>query len=690
MQKCVLISNDSRTATQMRGWFRLFENQPYLQIFTNISAFEAAYANRIKQRDLLIDDNAPVEPSGADEKSKAQLIEVEAELTPIRLLILDLDTVSSRPLDWLVSTISKLRALGHISDITGFKTLLLAYDDPQTRPEKFRHESVDDMALKPLDQQLFLQKVELLLSDTADSAQSFLFRARTEHKIEIGKDTIIDEISDFAVSIRNPTALAEGVFAILHSSIFGSSTNSSRIFGRCYASVKHPQFEGQWLVRFTFFGISSEQLSEIRKFIRNRQIPNRSRGQRAPANRSKEKLPPRHRIAVIDLNRDILAQSQTCVEENFERTAAILFPSYTRFLSDLAKLSGQAATVSVAIEDDEAESSGEGAIPGGRSTLIISEGTYDLIDFEPHLNPNTRFLGRPVQDWKARSQDWFYSVPKSDLEDFNEFLGYTETGGQGVTGVRFVDQDGLMVYAEAKGVLVPSSNPEIPATLRLELKQIDRSAWMDLNRLVSKGATPDQYRFDGLIIDGGLLRSEVTEWLDGLHSSLVRARALLPTEPLPKIFVLADQDSKIQPHSFAHKGITDFVYKPIDRKLLVDKLAIAMPQLMRSVLPETPPFVPCEVAAQICKQIQLEELSEYGLTVSHSTPFKPRIFMRFFSQLFGETADGVLARCTASFRGPGDDPIFKCHFVFFGCSDELHKRIRNWIREDYVQKKESG
>jgi hypothetical protein len=63
--------------------------------------------------------------------------------------------------------------------------------------------------------------------------------------------------------------------------------------------------------------------------------------------------------------------------------------------------------------------------------------------------------------------------------------------------------------------------------------------------------------------------------------------------------------------------------------------------------------------------------------------------MRFFSPLFGNQADGVLARCAASLPAGGEDPMYKCHFVFFGCSDELHKRIRTWIREDYVQKKES-
>lgn len=690
MQKCVLLSNDSRSATQMRGWFKLFENQPYLQTFSSISAFETAYANPIKMRDFLIGDDAPVEPNEGDELSKAQLLEVEAELTPIRLLIVDLDTVNSRPLDWIVATLAKLRELGHISDATGFKTLLLGYDDPHIRPERFRHESVDDMALKPLDQQLLLQKVELLLADKPDVTPTFLFRARAEDVIEIGKDTIIDEMSDFAISIRNPAPLADGVFAVIHSSTFGSTASSSRMLGRCYASVKHPQLEGLWLVRFTLFGITNQQLAEIRKFIRSRQMPNRNRTNRPTPARQKEKLPPRHRVAVIDLDREILGQVQTCVEENFDRTAAVLFPSYTRFLSGLAKLSGQGGGNAGAVDDEEADSSAEGAIPGGRITLIISEGSYELLDFEPSLKPKDLYLGRPAEDWKSRPQDWFYSVPKSDLEDFNEFLSYTETGGHGVTGVRFVDQDGLMVHAEAKGSLVPSTSPDVPATLRLELKQIDRPAWMDLNRLVSKGATPDQYRFDSLIIDGGLLRTEVAEWLEGLHSALVRARVLLPSEPLPKIFVLADEESKIQPSAFSHKGVTDFLYKPIDRKLLIDKLAVALPHLTRTTLPDAPPFVPCELTTQVCKNIKLEELSEFGLTVLHPTPFKPKVFMRFFSPLLGDLADGVLARCTASLSGTGDNPMYKCHFVFFGCSDELHKRIRTWIREDYVHKKESG
>lgn len=690
MQKCVLISSDVRVAQQLRGWFRLFATAPYLETYTSLKAFEEKYLQPLLQKDLMIDD-APPSPEALDKATIALNLEVEASITAVRLLIVDLDTVATKPLDWLVATRDRLRGLGHIADHVGFRTLLLGYDDPHLKPERFRHEAIDDMVLKPLDQQLFLQKVELLLADKPDITPTFLFRARAEGDIEIGKDTIVDEVSDFAISIRNPAPIAEGVFAQIHLKVFGSTVATGHALGRCYASVRHPQYEGLWLVRFSLFGVTNEQLVEIRKFIRGRQMPGRAKlssKSRAAAPPSKNKLPPRYRVAVIDLNRSILSLAQGTVEENFDRTAVTTFPSYTRFLAGLAKLSGNVESATQ--EEDDIVAMIFGAIPGGRTTLVITDKDYEMLAFEPPLKAHETFLGRPSEEWLQRGSEWMNYIPKTDHEDFNEFLSYTATGGHGVTGVRFVDGAGGTVYAEAKGRFQPANAvTEQEAELRLDIKQIEREAWMDLNRLVAKGATADQYKFDAIIIDGGLIRSEPGEWLEGLHNALVRSKVIAASEPPPKIFILADEESTVLPKQFTHRGISDFIFKPFDRKLLTDKMSVALPQFSRAVMLESSPFVPCELTAQVCKSIPLEELSEYGLTVNYPTPFKPRVFMRFFSKLFGETNDGVLARCVASVSTGGNEPTYKCHFVFFGCSDELHKRIRNWIREDYVQKKES-
>lgn len=65
--------------------------------------------------------------------------------------------------------------------------------------------------------------------------------------------------------------------------------------------------------------------------------------------------------------------------------------------------------------------------------------------------------------------------------------------------------------------------------------------------------------------------------------------------------------------------------------------------------------------------------------------------VRFFSPIFIPRSEGIIGRCLMSEQiGKGEKAYFACHFMFFGMSDELFHRIRKWIREDYVQGKESA
>jgi hypothetical protein len=96
--------------------------------------------------------------------------------------------------------------------------------------------------------------------------------------------------------------------------------------------------------------------------------------------------------------------------------------------------------------------------------------------------------------------------------------------------------------------------------------------------------------------------------------------------------------------------------------------------------------VPCEVNAKLGKEVLMSELSEFGLAISQPSPFKERIFMRFYSRLFGDEGGWIAGRCHSCEKDNHD--TFKCQFMFFGPTDDLLQRIRRWIREDYVAKKE--
>jgi hypothetical protein len=274
-----------------------------------------------------------------------------ASAVPIRLLIVDLDLLGAKALEWVKQTRQKLGELGHSSAQVQMRILLVGYDEPNSRYDRFQSDLIDDLILKPFDQALFQQKVELLFSENPDLNPSFLYRTKAEGFVEIGKDTLIDELSEFALSIRNPRPLAEGVYALIHSRAFGTRNSpSGRIIGRAYASVRHPQIESQWLVRFSLFGISPEQLGEIRRFIINRKTPSTKSRSRPLTKKliaaGKEKLPPRHRFAVVDMNRTSLDQFASCIEENFERVEVTRFQNYSRFLSAFAKRTHSAVDLS--------------------------------------------------------------------------------------------------------------------------------------------------------------------------------------------------------------------------------------------------------------------------------------------------------------------------------------------------------
>jgi hypothetical protein len=75
------------------------------------------------------------------------------------------------------------------------------------------------------------------------------------------------------------------------------------------------------------------------------------------------------------------------------------------------------------------------------------------------------------------------------------------------------------------------------------------------------------------------------------------------------------------------------------------------------------------------------------VSIIHPTAFREKTYMRFFSRLFGEEGEWVSGKCH-SCEKLADSEAFRCQFMFSAPNDDLLQRIRRWIREDYVLKKE--
>ncbi len=681
------------------------ENFSDLKVFTTKIETEVIDDEKLKSKE----DDAPLdaEDIGSGKSSKPEQSRFYG------LLIVDVDLLlaaNERPLTWSTVIKDLLRDRGRSDPALPTKVLLMSFESGSIRPESFRHEAIDDLILKPLDRSLFLQKVELLAAEKPGVKPTFLFRQSTAMDIEVGKDVMIDEISEFAVAIRNPAPLAEGVFAAIHCEVFGDR-GGGRILARSYKSEKHPTIEGEFLVRFGFFGVGTAQLERVKKYIRAQQIPGRSKASRT-ANLNVEDPPvPFNRVAIIDMDQSAAKELRSTINDHYLGVAVTHFHSYARFLFALNKLVPLKAAAAQPVVQTPAVAEMFGPpnpytiepeppedVPpwkgNGSLVFLVGGAEADLVRFVSGTGKkNDLVFGKTVEEWMERPADWLSGLEKEDEDDFQQMMDYVRGGGKGYALIRVRDDDEHVYFLEASGTIEKSGDADGNATFKLEFKRHTEDDWKALEKKASAAdemADPSEFRFDAIYIDGSLVRGEIPSWLEGLNEILYSAGVFNRGDAMPKIMILADEKSKLRPEAFRYKAIGDFVFKPLERKFFSYKTKTLIPELVPRGEPDIPPFVPCEMPAKLAKDAKMEEVSEYGLTIAHPSPFRGNVYMRFFSRLFGDNSDGVIGRCSHCDKKQGEGEGYACHFTFFGTTDEVLKRIRTWIREDYVQRKEGS
>ena len=523
------------------------------------------------------------------------------------------------------------------------------------------------------------------------------------------------------------------MFASIHASVLGGGVNS-RVICRTYKSEPHPFVEGQSLVRFGFFGLRSEQLTSVKKFMREHQTQ-KHRMPKPPVPNVDPPI-PFNRIAIIDMNADIFSEIQGTLKDHYVGVKITHYLSYARLLATLKKLHPAAPVVASpagaappaaitapaaaatststpasampapvagsdgTVVDHEAAVIDENAPPpkawsfGGPLVFQITAKDAALIKFESSVGPDELILGRARADWVSRPTDLLSGLDKLDSNELREMIDYAVSGGgRGRSFLKLRDLESRVFYVSAQSSLLRSAEGEVDAHVQVELKEIEKSDYeMHTAHLANDEATikVEDLMYDAIYIDVNLIRGDLKPWFDGLHESFMRAGIVKPNQAMPKIILLADEKSTATPEKYRSKVVSDFMYKPLDRKVLSYK-AKELIELVPRGEPELPPFVKCDLPAKLAKDAQMEELSEYGLSIAHPTPFKKGATVRFFSPIFGGGAEGVLARCTHCEERKVEKTVsYVCHFMYFGTPDEILKRIRNWIREEYIHQKEGG
>jgi hypothetical protein len=445
-----------------------------------------------------------------------------------------------------------------------------------------------------------------------------------------------------------------------------------------------------------------DQLANVKKYVRDRQPPPKPRPPQ-PVLSDQDPSIPFNRVAVVDMNVDVFNEVESALRDNFVGVHSTHYLSYARLLAALKTFYPQPTNV-VAEAQAAAQAAAAAQAPAAPPPIdehelrawtvpalnvMILSTNQELLKIETPVDADEKILGRDRNEWASRGRDFFAGLDKQDANELREMIDYALSGGKGRAFLKMKDPENYLYYIEAVATLGKQGEGDEPSQVRVELKQIEKQVYVKhAAEHTAKQLKPEDLLYDAIFIDVNLIRGDIKPWFDGLHEAYMKAGILTPGQPTPKILLLADEKSKSNPELYRNKVVFDYMYKPIDRKSMTFKAKIAVKELIPRKEPETPPFVRSEVQAKIAKDAVMEEISEYGLSIAHPTSFRRGSMMRFFSPLLGGGVDGVLGRCTHCELK--EDKNYLCHFMFFGTPDEILKRIRTWIREDYVHRKEAN
>jgi response regulator RpfG family c-di-GMP phosphodiesterase len=230
----------------------------------------------------------------------------------------------------------------------------------------------------------------------------------------------------------------------------------------------------------------------------------------------------------------------------------------------------------------------------------------------------------------------------------------------------------------AKILLIDKDDLNVPVTLDL-LKSHDV---VHFETLAEGVKYLNEKPVELVILEQSLLDKDFAAWLEGFKNDCQIAE-----NKVAKFVVLSHKDDQKWARKIAKAGALDYIIKPIDRPLFLQKMG-----LITSGSTEKQVYsFGTETAVNVAYEGIVQEISEFGLTLKSDRAIKEGEIITFSSDIFKvEKSNEVLARCYKSDPHPDDRNSFLLKFMFIAVNPAILKQIRSWLRQEYVRKKQQA
>ncbi len=689
MKNIVVLSNDSRTISQITGRLSELKEEATIETFRSLEDFDRFIGPT--ELDKPKDPKAVV-PAVTDEKKQSLYVQALFKEKGLHLIIVDQEILGkSHPVNYIHKLQERLAVSEvHKKDIQT-RFMLLSFEMNAVSIETLASPVIDDVLVKPLDNQLFLQKLSMIISDKRSSSGEFLYKQEVDANIYVAKGSTIEELSDLGMSVRSKKNIKEGVIVRIYAKVFGEKANST-LFVKSYKSVSHATVPGEFSVYYTYYGISAIQLQKIRRTLSEKK--RRPPGMRALSKTELQmyKKNPKS-VAIIAFNMQLRGDVENALKSNFVNLQLNGFPSIVSF----AKKMGQ-------IQPKPGEVVADGATPPAAAPAPVLAPNpaeqpvafaSDLYIFNINhadeiisvINKTVSFFDQTSQQMASQPKKWLQFVHPDDLDELLEFLNYIKSNDKGNIFIRLRGPYGSLHYIKLEAEDLKGAKPLQMKIQMSEMKGVEGYKIWQAGRPDAM-AIDKSVELDSILIDASGITQTVESWATHVKSFLESVKILAPEKKISVIALLPEKAiGKLE--DFKKTFFSDVIVMPLDRKHLIEKVNFHVTGLCTDQGVMTPGFDAVNEDVKLAQEVKMEMASEFGVSIRTNQPIKEGVFLRLFSPLFlDENYDGILARSYSAKVDEKNKSEYHNTFSFYGISDAFLKHIRKWIRETHIAQKD--
>ena len=645
MKYIYILEDDPKSQQQLLDSLRKTDPQAQVRFYNSLETFKTWLALAVKEGQKALFQGG--EKLESDPNPMSTSWDPSDELL---LLISKDEWLGSKYLALIKKTIETFVRKSICTKEDPTRMIITAFENPDFDIQLVEDPVITNVLFKPFDELILNQLLHFAMQGHHPPSQSFVHKVQTTKEVEMTKEIEMEAVGDIGFVTKSPKEIKTSQISKYYGEAF-KSKGRTHVMARCIACEPHPEFPNEFRVWFSFFGIPSWQISDIRRnMVMKNEAEYSGKTPFSPSPLQKEWI-------ILDSDKERITKYKKILETVAEAQIKV-FSSFETFYFQTDPSGAEGSRKEKAWLDVD------------KITLHLNAKGDAVLKILPEDQEKKKIFGDPFVEFQKSS---FHSkLHESSLATLKSWIA----AGAANQELLVVHNQGQFFTLKVVSFKKAGEGPK--AIFEIELAEPsapERASWFQ-----AKFPTP-QSAHAILIAEDYLHAEKLSFW-----EEFVKAAKSKGQEPR---FIALYKQAPDEGFSRKLNWIEDIFENGNDAPYIERKLGWRGAYDLASQKTGSSAYLhSSKESIRVANPVAVAELSEAGLIMNYYRPLELGVFRKFVLSTTSETFSEYLATCNYSAEHPTEKELFQAHFVFFGITDGHLKSIRVWILENYVQSKQ--